>query len=648
MSWKPETYKASKIDEMIKDQIIVTPSYQRGAKWSESQRASLIDSIKRGFPFGSILLNKRLLSTGQVRYDLIDGLQRCTTINKFLNEPGKYFKGDDIKQAQLVKIYDLIDASEKNQDRTLGLKEIEETITQYVQSSLTTMEQVKSIQYYSATGPLRKKWPSLESHVDKLISIMEDLFKPFKATCTSLTDAEIPAIVYEGDQALLPEVFERINSKGTTLSKYDIYAASWGSDVFQITDSDFDPLYDSICKRYEEMNDSEIRVADFDAVDYKSKKEIRPFDLCYAFGKMLKTKYPLLFGSLSDQINVDSIGFNLINACLGKHASELGKLNIAMKAYGSKIQPFLRSILKSCGIVYDYLKVIITLKGNSKSGVSILHSENQIISMVASVFLAMYCKPEKNPDDERIVDVHFDNNVNESWGDKDEKFKKAMPIVYVQDSLSSVWSGTGDKRLYSIICDQAYFTRDYLKEDFENAFRTWFKEICSRNEVSQVKNPSSADKIVLNIYTSQTVSASDAHNSETWDIEHICPKKVMKDRIRECNNAVTRDEDKIALPISSIGNLCYLPSSLNRTKEEKTIYQAGLNASDLADVENKYTLTQKEDLDWIDDPSLTAQDFKKRYLSFVQGRSERVLKLMTNYLFGETPEDETENPAQAE
>lgn len=632
MSWKPETYKASKIDEMIKQQTIVTPQYQRGAKWSESQRQSLIDSIKRGFPFGSILLNKRTLPTGQVRYDLIDGLQRCTTINKFLNEPGKYFKGDDIDNSYLKKIYELISEEERNQDKELAFKEIKEEIVHYVQHNLTTMEQVKSIQYYAATAPLREKWPSLNANIDALIKIIEDLFGPFRKTCTDLTDAEIPAIIYDGDQGLLPEVFERINSQGTTLSKYDIYAASWSGAGFSITNSEFDSLYDSICKRYEEMNDSDIRVADFDASDYKAGKVIKAFDLCFAFGKLLKQKYPLLFGAVSDPISVDSVGFNLINACLGKHSTDLARLNLSMEAYGSKIQSLLRSILKSCESVYGYLQVIITLKGNSKKNMPILHSENQIISMVASVFLARYCKPEKDGD-ERIVDIHFDSNETDSWPSKDQRFKKTMPIVYVQDSLASLWSGTGDKKLYNIICDPSYFVRDYTREDFESTYRAWFNGTKQRNEQSQVKSPSSTDKILLNIITSQTVSASDAHASETWDIEHLCPKKVMKDRISAFNASAKSDEERFGLPISSIGNVCYLPTSLNRTKEEKTLYQVNLSPEALAEIENKYSLTTKEDLDWLIDPSLTPGEFKEKYLAFIQKRSEAMLELITRFLF---------------
>lgn len=33
----------------------------------------------------------------------------------------------------------------------------------------------------------------------------------------------IPVIVYTGDESNLPEIFDRINSKGTTLDRYEVY-----------------------------------------------------------------------------------------------------------------------------------------------------------------------------------------------------------------------------------------------------------------------------------------------------------------------------------------------------------------------------------------------------------------------------------------
>lgn len=632
MSWKPEQYKASQIDKMIKSQEITVPKYQRGSKWTDSQRLSLIDSIKKGFPFGSILLDKKTASNGTVTYDLIDGLQRCTTIIKFLNNPGTYFKEDDISDSFVDQIYDLMDETDQGSDMNETKEMIKVAISQYVQKNLPTMEDVKSIQYYNVSSMLKKDWPSLSSHIDELNEIVFNIFKDFKQTCTDLTDAEIPAIIYDGDQRLLPEVFERINSKGTTLSKYDIYSASWGTDSFDITDLDFSDLYDYIVNRYQNMNDSEIHVADFDAIEYKNNKQITTFDLCYAFGKRLKHSYPNLFGKNKD-ISVDSIGFNLINSALGKPTTDLAMLNSNLKTLSNSIQQFLRDILDSCKIVDDYLKVITNLKGNSTKDLAILHSENQIISIIVSVFFAKYATVVKDKND-RIINVEIQNSENSAWTTKKAKFKQNVPIIYVQDSLTSTWSGTGDKKLYNIICDSAYYLRSIEQTDFDNIYNSWFDRTClERNEESKIMSPNSTDKIILNIYTSQTVTAGDAHSADNWDIEHICPKKQMKDRIAEYNKAASSDDEHLKLPISSIGNVCYLPAPLNRSKEQKTIYESGLNTVDLKEVESKFTLTEKSDLDFLTNTSLTKDEFKKAYFGFIRKRSKKILTYLDKYFF---------------
>ena len=50
----------------------------------------------------------------------------------------------------------------------------------------------------------------------------------------SLSVMTMPAIVYTGEESTLPEIFERINSKGVALTEYEIYAASWPRKEFKI------------------------------------------------------------------------------------------------------------------------------------------------------------------------------------------------------------------------------------------------------------------------------------------------------------------------------------------------------------------------------------------------------------------------------
>ena len=104
-SWKPETFSVEEIVTKIRNKSITVPLYQRGQVWEEAKEKALIESIKLGYPFGSILLYKK---HGD-EYHLIDGLQRCTTFYRYLEDPAHYFDNElDVDDAIVDKIYEMM------------------------------------------------------------------------------------------------------------------------------------------------------------------------------------------------------------------------------------------------------------------------------------------------------------------------------------------------------------------------------------------------------------------------------------------------------------------------------------------------------------------------------------------------------------
>lgn len=71
------------IINMYKDkEIIISPEYQRAFRWDESHQSDFIESILLGLPIPSIFV-----ATNQDgKWELIDGLQRVSTILAFFNE----------------------------------------------------------------------------------------------------------------------------------------------------------------------------------------------------------------------------------------------------------------------------------------------------------------------------------------------------------------------------------------------------------------------------------------------------------------------------------------------------------------------------------------------------------------------------------
>lgn len=63
-------------------ELDINPSFQRFFRWSDEQKVNLIESVILGIPLPSIFISQREDGV----WDLVDGLQRISTILSFMNE----------------------------------------------------------------------------------------------------------------------------------------------------------------------------------------------------------------------------------------------------------------------------------------------------------------------------------------------------------------------------------------------------------------------------------------------------------------------------------------------------------------------------------------------------------------------------------
>ena len=82
-------------EKVIEGRIITDPDFQRNVVWNSKQQSTFIESIILNIPLPPIYLN--LNSNGE--YIIVDGLQRATTFQKFLeiDEKGNGFELSDLK-----------------------------------------------------------------------------------------------------------------------------------------------------------------------------------------------------------------------------------------------------------------------------------------------------------------------------------------------------------------------------------------------------------------------------------------------------------------------------------------------------------------------------------------------------------------------
>lgn len=626
--WKMTEYTVEKLNNEIENKKITIPKYQRGAVWNKQQKDKLIDSMNKGYPFGSILLYEN-----DNRRQIIDGLQRSTTIIEFVKNPAKFFTDDNIDEETINKIIDHIGVVGSRSEIELRLENI---IKDWVTKNHHTMQDVQRMQYGDLVDEIIHEWPTSESSKNEIKLLVKDMFNVFQDVCNNIANMQIPALVYEGDESLLPEIFERINSQGAKLTKQQIYSATWAHDIVKLESSQFDEIITNNRDRYENMLDESMELDDYNPTELIRQKEVNIFELVFGFGKMISRKYPYLFTfDEKDKTKVESIGFNLINACLVQRSSNMRKLNTNLKELigldTQHIESFLTRIIEAIEYVDKRLGAGTKFKGNTRSDSRVypLHTEMQITSIIATVFIARHASFELT-DRGDVQNLSIDTSMfNQKWSYMKDKFNRNILRIYSMDILGQKWKGSGDKKLDNIVIDSYYYDRDVSWKEFEQVLDVYYSTLNSeRNERKQVAAPKEPEKLVLNLIYSKIFSASDQNDGSNYDIEHLAPKNLMKEKI--CSYS-----DDFRLPISSIGNLCLLPEYDNRVKKDKTIYQDDYYLSkinDVKEIETKYTFTIKSDLAWLDE-ELTENQFRSAYINFLNNRYDKMKQIIQSNLF---------------
>ncbi|MBE7100753.1 MAG: DUF262 domain-containing protein [Clostridiales bacterium] len=636
--WKLEKYSVHELQEKIESNIITIPKYQRGIVWDKNKQKALIETIKKGFPFGSILVYEDKNGKQQ----LIDGLQRCTTIFNYVTSPNKFFDEQDIDSNCIYQIIELTEVGNSESVRATIFEEIKNIIIKWVCETHKTLNDFKQMQYYDIALLISQNFGTLQSSdkIRKMIDILRPMLQNYIESFDFISKVEIPVIKMFGKEENMPEIFERINSTGAKLTKYQIYNATWSNEWVKIIRPSLFDLVDYVCNRYDEMVEGNFEIEDYDSTKTKKDKCLNIFDLCFGFGKKLCHEFPYLFGKSEDKLKVEGVGFSLINACLGYKVSDLDKLHLNIKKIGDseKINLFLEKIIETTREIDKTLRIVTTFKGNKRDSknITINHTEMQIVSIIAFVFGQKYVTLEKDEFTETIKNraLCFDE-YSTFWKENRKSFSRNCVKIYVMDCLNEKWRGSGDKKLNNIIFNGAYYYREVNWKEFESTLDLWFNGVLEeRREEKKVANPKEPEKVLLNIIYAQSFKAADQLGEKYFDIEHLAPKATMRAKLERINKG-KKDSERIKLPISSLGNMCYLPDVDNRSKGKKTIYEdsAYLRGRNIQEIEEKYSFTTHNDLKWIESDELSAEEFTKAYFEFVRNRWERMKQKIKECLF---------------
>lgn len=634
--WDPNNFTVEALVERIINKQITVPEYQRGQVWEPAKEKKLIDSIKRGFPFGAILL----FCDEDGKFHLIDGLQRCTALYRYSTNPAQFFNDDtDIDDHLINLIFDLTGFSSNIENTKKAIKQL---IGGWIRDNNKNLSDIKRINHTLIEECIKDRFPSIRGNIKdeeklKLNNSLHNFILEYSDKCTKISKTKIPTIIYNGNKEFLPEVFSRINSNGTTLSKYQILASTWNYEKIKVTDPIFDPVLDYVKKFYMSIENSGFTLTN-DYNQMMSTREINLYQLLFGFGKMIKAKYPLLFGSSKDNgdyVKTESLAFNLVNACLGNKNSRLFDLPIILRDCNLRdddLNKFMKNILQCIDDVDKIFKPYLGFKLNSRKSKSVIvPPEMQIVSVISNLFNIKYL--DIVVDEPIILNRTVSLVMFKNRKDLVQKFKNNVFKNFIIDVLNGKWRGTGDKSLDDVSIDNLYYTREHPKSYFEKTLDSWFlSNNENKKEYSTIASPNDAEKLLLSvIYVNKFTAAAHLDQSK-YDIEHLCTKKILKDKIK-------RYGEKNRLPISSFGNICLLPEWDNRTKKDSVLYddKKYLNAlgEKIAVIEKDFSFTKREDFDYLNIEGLDFDDFKKSYQTFITNRFELQKKLIIEKLLGQ-------------
>ena len=515
-TWDMQKFSANKIKENLDKGLFVVPRYQRGIVWNDKQRADLMDTIKKGLPFGTILL----YHDEDGKFQIIDGLQRSTAIQKFGENPTQFFDDGDIDDTVIGAIVELIGAGGNKRAQA---ETIRKELSEWVKEDHKTLDDVEHMQFSKFGQRLTKLFPTLSGHAVDIGDLIEPMMKNYQDICKHISDTDIPAIVLEGDPDSLPILFERINTKGLQLSKYQIFNATWPDKKYVITDH-FVDLVTANRNRYDTMLDGDATLDDYDSASFLHDKQLSVFEIAYGLGKYLCDKWPHLFGISKDDNSVESVGFNLLCTCLGlknKDAKFLGtKFD---ELIGEDVNDLLKDLTECVSFVDKRIGKYSKFKSNSRSdaGKRPLHSEFQIVAIISSVFLMKHVDITLDENDRvQSVNIHL-KTVNPAWGSAQKKgFEKNIGKIYITEILDAKWKGSGDHKLDAVLVTPEMYTRKIEKDEFESTLNSWFNTLNDeRGEISKVANPKDPELLMLAVVYLSVFTAGMHLDDSKYDIE---------------------------------------------------------------------------------------------------------------------------------
>lgn len=584
---------------------IVIPSFQRGIVWTKEHRKDFIETVKTGDPFGVVLVSQEKPSDP---YILIDGLQRLSTLKAYMTNPLEFIDENDkfIDAEKLQKLFE-----EKYNSKGLQLPKndkLEKEKKLFLKKMISLMKGQREM----PEG--EDLWNDLSGTLDvptSAVTVLLAYIKFYKSFVANLKlpDIIIHAIVYTGPQDRLPTVFEHLNTTSVTLSKYEVFSSQWPSLKIIIND---ESIIKSVWSKYSGLKNSSS--FDIDTTEDSIRNEgITLFEYCFSLSEIINDEnreYSYMFSKTKK--STDPTGFDLLALVCGlpiNRADQIWKdAFLGGTSNGGFYLDLKNALIDSITMVHNSIHEYVT----DFRGLSIKNSSlYQIYHMIVSVFSHKYNLDLVS----KSISPRIDSDSN-TWINN---FKKYAYKWYLIHRINSFWNENRQvsdlRRLLDDTNASNFYVTNIPEAEWQINIQKYLESLKTNANTRTITNET---KLLLNYYyrllikeDNNRIKYFQKQGSEDvyFDIEHIAPVDSFK----------RHDEE---LPISTLGNLCYLPVKDNRSKRNKTIYEYASDRPSLTFNEDFLTLIDypsRNELLYLD---FATNDFITEYNKMVQKRED--------------------------
>lgn len=522
---------------------ISAPKFQRNFVWKKKARKELINSIKQGLPIGSFLLQR----IDNDQYNVIDGRQRFSTLLDYESHRYEYIEESDISEEKIINMLLCVDEIESsyNQYNVSAQKKIVDDVRKTALKQLKTKDTDKSNVTFEIIDAIRAKFPNLTKTDQKKLNSSVNKFYDDIWQILDTANIVLPCIIFNefATDDEIVSTFINLNTKGTKLSKYDLYSAKWQNDVIVVDD---ESIIDKVISKYKDSleNNQNIEAESFNETEIRATKQINVFEYAYALSKLIGERCDQIYQT-KEASEVDSLGFSILASLLNVPSKKM--VDLSKTLINSHINLVnLKDRIINCAMEIQNTLDWYCLSPNKTNYFN--HTYNQLVSYIVTCFKAKY----EITSDGRIVD----NPLRAKLKD----FKAYLHLWYLYDNIRGFWLGSGDTKLDKLVLTDDIFSSPYFSKVSEESFRIALLDWI--NTENTEKNPTIKPETKLFINYIIKKRCNEPH--EGMDLEHIIPQARLE---------LLMSREKGVLGISSPSNITLLPRFDNRSKREKTYYE---------------------------------------------------------------------------